>query len=115
MEAMRRGIIACEARLHGSNARRCVYHDAITAFYLEKILAFAISAPPCLGLLELANDLLTSELANPRLHFGLIHTEVRPSEVITPVPSELEFHDCQSVSLSASVTAGEPMDLLCAV
>jgi hypothetical protein len=70
LAAMRRGIVACEARLDGSPWLHGGYDETITAFYLEKIREFAISAPPDLGLLELANALLASELADPWRHLA---------------------------------------------
>ena len=68
LAAMRRGIIECVTKLEGLPAVHRGYDEAITVFYLDKIREFAISAPPDLGLLELANALLTSELAYPLRH-----------------------------------------------
>ena len=101
IEAMHRGIIACEARLHGTQARHWFDQEAVTAFYLEKIRAFAAAASPDLGLVGLASALLTSKLVDPRLHFGLFHSGFQPSEGILSTLSEFDLHDGQPIALSA--------------
>jgi hypothetical protein len=63
LAAMRRGIMACEANMRYSRLRQRGYSEAVTASYLERIREFAISAPESLGLLDLTNALLASELS----------------------------------------------------
>ena len=65
-EAMRRGITGCTAALGGAVAGGG-YHETLTVFFLRMIEAFAVAAPPELDLVGLANALLDSVLANPRL------------------------------------------------
>ena len=58
--AMRRGVIACEAKFDGSGRCFLGLSDPVTAAYLEEIRAFAVAAPASLGLLDLANALVKS-------------------------------------------------------
>ena len=72
----------------------------------------AIAAPPELRLLELANALVTSELADRHLHLSLFHSEFQPSQATLSTRSELDFYDCRRVAPSVFATARESMDLL---
>lgn len=66
-EAMRRGIIACEAKLEDSGRWFRAVSEPVTAAYLEEIRAFAVAAPASLGLLELANALVDSRVAGEEI------------------------------------------------
>ena len=55
LEALRRGLTACEAAQHGTQPRPADEPAPLTACELARIKEFAISAPPNPGLLELAN------------------------------------------------------------
>ena len=82
---------------------------------MERIKTFAISAPPDLGLLELTNALPLSELADPRLHFGLFHSEFQPSDATTAPLIEFAPYDCRPAAFSAFARAWEQMELMRAV
>lgn len=77
LETMRRGIAAHAACHPGSPA----YDERTTAFYLQRIEAFAIAAPADQGLLELIDALHASELSNPRLHLAPVCLPHALSEV----------------------------------
>jgi hypothetical protein len=96
LRAMCRGIAACESRRYGVTVRPSRTDEKITAFYLAKIQAFAIAAPPEAGLLELTEALIASDLGNPRLHRVLFEAERQPVAPVFPKFAGL----------------GEPLDLL---
>ena len=101
LEAMRRGLAAHAARHPGSPA----YDERTTAFYLQRIEAFAAAAPASLGLIELISSLLASELANPRLHLAPICLPPALSGLHKPVCRERTLPGIPSREVSAAAFA----------
>ena len=101
LDALRRGIAAHETHRRLPST----YHAGTTAFYLRKIEAFAIAAPPSLGLIDLINALLVSELAKPQLHLAPIGFPARNSAVNQVVFRESDFRAAQSRELRATAHA----------
>lgn len=101
LETMRRSLAAHAACHPGSPA----YDEKTTVFYLQRIEAFAIAAPASLGLLDLINSLLASELANPRLHLAPACLPRSLSGVNVLVGHERNFRDASSREVPATAYA----------